>query len=77
MKYEVIKACVIKSQPQKVGTVVDLDDQLANQLMAIGRIAPYDETVVEDRSIGLDEETKPKRRAKAKKVEEAEEAGED
>lgn len=69
MKYEIIKACLIRGASYKVSDVVELDGQLAKELMAIGRIAPYAEpTKVEDRSIGLSEDKpKPKRRAKAKK----------
>ena len=80
MKYEVIKDCIIKGESCRVGTVVDLDDNLAVSLMGIGRVVPHDESKVENRAIALDEETKPKRRTR-KKVEESieessEEAGE-
>lgn len=66
MKYEVTRACIIKGTNHKVGQIVELDDQLANQLMGIGRVAPADESKLEDRSIGLDVETKPKRRSRKK-----------
>ena len=64
MKYEVIKSCVIKGKPTQVGEIVDLDDGVAKGLMAIGRITPADESKLEDRSVGLSKETKPKRRTK-------------
>jgi len=66
MKYEVIKSCMIRGKNFAVGNIIDLDDDMAGQMMAIGRITPYDEPVVEDRAIGLSEETKPRQRAKAK-----------
>lgn len=68
MKYEIIKACLIRGVAYKLSDVVELDGQLAKELMAIGRIAPYSEPQkVQDRSIGLSEDKpKPKRRAKAK-----------
>jgi hypothetical protein len=77
MKYEVIRSCVIKGSTHKVGDVVELDKELAENLMGIGRVVPHDESKLEDRSIGLNVETKPKRRAKVKKVEEAVEAEEE
>ena len=67
MKYQVIRACIISGKRSNVGDVVELGDQQAKELMAIGRVTPHDETVIEDRSIGLDNETKPKRRARTKK----------
>lgn len=64
MKYEVVKSCVIKGKPTQVGEIVDLEDGVAKGLMAIGRIVPADESKLEDRSIGLSKDTKPKRRSK-------------
>ena len=67
MKYEVIKACVVKGNGLKVGEIVDLDDSVATQLMGIGRVVPADESKLEDRSIGLEtSESKPKRRSRKK-----------
>lgn len=67
MKYEVTRACIIKGTNYKVGQIVELDHQLANQLMGIGRVVPADETKLEDRSIGLEiSESKPKRRSRKK-----------
>lgn len=69
MKYEIIKACLIRGVAYKLSDVVELDAQTAEELMAIGRVAPYAKPQkVEDRSIGLSEyKPKPKRRAKVKK----------
>lgn len=76
MKYEVIRACVIRGSTHSVGDVVDLDDAIAKELMAIGRVIPYLDRapVIEDRSIGLDEDSAPKKRGRPKKVETEEDA---
>jgi hypothetical protein len=67
MKYEVIKACVVKGKGLKFGEIIELDDSTATQLMGIGRVVPADETKLEDRSIGLEvSESKPKRRSRKK-----------
>lgn len=67
MKYEVTRACIIKGTNYKVGQIVELDHQLANQLMGIGRVVPADESKLEDRSVGLEvSESKPKRRSRKK-----------
>lgn len=71
MKYEVIKACVIKGTPHRAGSVVDLTESLATDLMAIGRVAPAtDAPKTDNRSVGLDSsDAKPKKRkAPAKKT---------
>lgn len=69
MKFQVLKSCVINGAPKKAGDVVDIaSDADVRALMGIGRIAPYDEPLIEDRSIGLSEETKPKKRGRPKKV---------
>lgn len=69
MKFDVIKACIVRGNTYKAGDVVDLDETTSTALMAMGRVAPHSTKVVtEDRSIGLSEDKpKPKRRAKAKK----------
>ena len=69
MKYEVIRACVIRGNTHKVGQVVELDNDMAKQMMAIGRVAPYSEPIIEDRSIGLSDETMPRKRGRPKKIE--------
>lgn len=71
MKYEVIRDCMIEGKSCKVGSVVELSDDLARQMMGIGRVEPYaGEPVVENRAIGLDESAeKPKRRGRPPKVE--------
>jgi len=52
--------------------VVELNDSEAKELMAMGRVAPHHEPVVEHRAVGVegssDGAEKPLKRAKAKKV---------
>jgi len=69
MKFKVLKSCVINGTPKKVGDVVDIaSDADVRALMGIGRIAPHHEPVVQDRAIGLSEETQPKKRGRPKKA---------
>ena len=69
MKYKVTKGCVIGGKPCKAGDVVDITDaQELKILMGIGRVLPHDEPVIEDRAIGLAEDTKPRKRGRPKKV---------
>lgn len=78
MKYEVIKACIIKGKSCRVGEIVDLEGDVVKGLMGIGRIAPHDESKIENRSVGLENsEDKPKRRTRKPKVEEVKEEVED
>jgi hypothetical protein len=51
-----------------MGSLVELNDAEAKELMAMGRVAPHHEEQIEDRSVGLSEETKPRRRGRPKKV---------
>ena len=69
MKYEVTRDCVIKGSRYKVGDVVsDLSEQLAKDLMAIGRLAPHHEPEPVNRAVGAkDSEEKPKKRGRAAK----------
>lgn len=69
MKYEVIKTCRIKGEAQKVGAIIELDDQTATDLMAIGRVAPAPEAPAKtNRSVGLDSsDEKPKKRGRPAK----------
>lgn len=70
MKYQVQKGCVIKGSAYKVGDVVEIDESTARSLMGIGRVAPYHEPVVQDRSVGLSSSDQAvKRRARPKKFE--------
>jgi len=70
MKYEVLKGCVIAGQGRKVGDIVELDAGQAKELLAIGRIIStgQKEEIIIDRSVGLTEQTKLKKR-KSKKAE--------
>lgn len=69
MKYEVQKGCVIKGSAYQPGAVVEVDDVTARALMGIGRIAPHDDSVVVDRSVGLsDSSAGLKRRGRPKKI---------
>jgi len=65
MKYEVLKNCVINRQPITAGSVVEVSGDDEKALLSMGRITPYSEPVVENRSVGLeDSPEKPKRRKK-------------
>jgi len=67
MKFKVLKGCVIDGQSRSKGDVVSVDSaEELKALMGIGRIAPHDEPVIEDRSVGL--EDKPKRRGRQRKA---------
>lgn len=69
MKYKVLKSCRIHNQSCPAGEVIELNDSEAKELMAMGRIMPHDDPVVENRAVDLDDsDDKPVKRAKAKKV---------
>jgi len=69
MKYEVLKGCVINSQGRQKGEILEISDDDAKMLLGLGRIAPVNEQViVENRSVGLDEESKPRRRGRKSKA---------
>lgn len=69
MKYQVLKSCVINRTPVSAGSIVDVTGDEEKTLMSLGRIAPYDEPKVENRSVGLEEsEEQPKRRGRPKKA---------
>ena len=69
MKYLVLKGTVINGESAKAGDVVEVPENEVKSLLGINRISPVAEKKAEtvDRSVGLDEETKPKRRTRAKK----------
>lgn len=66
MKYVVLKSTVISGNRVRVGDVVDIDLTEAASLIFLGRIQKVEERQVEtvDRSIGLTDESKPKRRGR-------------
>jgi len=68
MKYLVLTGTVINKKSSKAGDVVEVPDDEVKLLKAMGRIAEYVEKKIEsqDRSIGLSDETKPKRRTRKK-----------
>jgi hypothetical protein len=68
MSYLVLKGTVIGGKQVRAGDVVEVDAVEAKELVGIGRITKVDSKPVEtvDRSIGLSEETKPKRRTRRK-----------
>lgn len=70
MKYTVLKGCVIGGARCDAGSVVDIDDKEAKELMLMGRVVPADEKpVVENRSVGLEGAAeKPKARGRKKKA---------
>lgn len=69
MKYLVLKGTVINGCVAKAGDVVEVPDSEVKGLISINRISPVAEKKAEtvDRAVGLDEETKPKRRGRPKK----------
>lgn len=70
MRYKVLRNTVAAGRVRRMGSLIELDDAEARELMALGRVAPHDEEAPrEDRSVGLKEETKPRRRGRAKKAE--------
>ena len=69
MKYKVQKSCVIGGQSRQAGEVIEIDSaEELKALMGIGRVLPHDEPVTKDRSVGLSQEDKPRRRGRAKKA---------
>ena len=68
MTYIVLKGTVIGGKRVNAGDVVEVDGIEARELVGIGRIAKVEKQEVKtvDRSIGLKEETKPKRRTRRK-----------
>jgi hypothetical protein len=70
MSYLVLKGTVIGGKQVRAGDVVEVDAVEAIELVGIGRITKVDSKPVEtvDRSIGLSEETKPKRRTRRTKA---------
>lgn len=69
MKYLVLKGTVIGGRQVRAGDLVEIDGAEANELQGMGRICQVleTETKVDDRSVGLTEETKPKRRTRRTK----------
>jgi len=51
----------------RIGQIVNLPENEANELVKIGRCVPYVSQDLVDRSIGLSEETKPVKRGRPKK----------
>ena len=70
MSYLVLKGTVVGGKQVRAGDVVEVDAVEAKELIGIGRITKVDSKPVEtvDRSIGLQEETKPKRRTRRTKA---------
>lgn len=70
MSYIVLKGTVIGGKRVNAGDVVEVEGIESRELMGIGRIAKVEKKQVEtvDRSVGLTEETKPKRRTRRVKA---------
>jgi hypothetical protein len=68
MSYLVLKGTVIGGKQVRAGDVIEIDGIEARELVGIGRVSEFESKPVEtqDRSIGLSEETKPKRRTRRK-----------
>lgn len=70
MKYLVLKSTVASGGQVRVGDVIEISPADAKELLGLGRITQVVETEVKtvDRSVGLSEETKPKRRTRRTKA---------
>ena len=69
MKYEITKNTRTSQGNATIGDVVELSADEARELMAYGRIKPYDESKMVDRSVGLEvSEEKVVRRGRPRKV---------
>ena len=70
-----VKVCVIKCESHQPGSVIEIEEPLARDLMVIGRVVPHDEEEPVNRSVGLEgsEEEPVKRRGRPKKEETLEE----
>ncbi len=70
MKYVVLKGTVIGGKQVRAGDVVDVPDSEVSGLISTGRIdaVKAKETKTVDRAVGLEEETKPKKRTRKKKA---------
>lgn len=67
MKYVVLRNTVAGGRVRRQGSLVELSDSEARELMGMGRVAPHHEEKTVDRSVGLTEETKPRRRGRPRK----------
>ena len=69
MKYKVLRNTVAAGRVRRLGAIIELDDDEAKELMSMGRVAPHDEPEpIADRALGLADETKPRRRTRARKA---------
>ena len=68
MSYLVLKSTVANGGQVRAGDVIELSPADAKELLGIGRITKVESKPVEtvDRAVGLEEETKPKRRTRRK-----------
>ena len=67
-KYEVLKNCVIEGSDYSISHSVELEQPVAEGLLAAGQVAEQGESESTDRSVGLDSsDSKPvKKRSKKK-----------
>lgn len=69
--YLVLKSCIILGKRCAVGDVVELPASTGNILISMRRVEetsqPKKAPALDDRAIGLDDETAPKKRGRAKK----------
>lgn len=70
MKYLVLKSTVAAGGQVRAGDVIELSPADAKELLGLGRITQVVESEVKtvDRSVGLSEENKPKRRTRRTKA---------
>jgi hypothetical protein len=69
MKYLVLKGTVIGGSATQAGDVVEVPESEVKALLAMKRIAEVAEkpTATTNRAVGLDDDTKPKKRGRPKK----------
>lgn len=53
MKVKVTRTCLVQGKEVKAGDVVDLPDNIALDLVNIGKAQPHDDTSITDRAVGL------------------------
>jgi len=70
MKYKVLKSCVINNAPTSAGSVIEVPPSEQKDLLAMGRIMPYDEPKLENRAVDVENasESTIKRSYKKKKI---------
>ncbi len=53
MKIKITRTCMVQGQPAEAGSVLDLPDSIALDLVNINKAQPHDDTTLTDRAVGL------------------------